>query len=442
MTELERILRNQREELESTDFSEYVTRKEEDFIDLESPVAQIVIGVRRCGKSTLCQKVLKQSGVMFAYANFDDAVLAALKAVEMNLLLETLYQIYGAFTHLFLDEVQNIDQWPLFVNRLLRQKIHLVLTGSNANLLSDDLSTHITGRYNEIHLHPFSFKDYCVAKKVDTKGLTTKAEGLRRHALDGYLMQGGLPETFFMKDQGRYVRSLLDAIINKDICKRYKIRYKKTLQQIANGLLDRFCQEVNYQDIQEAYHLKSVHTVKNYVSYIEKAYLVRLVPRYSFKSIERQNYRKVYAIDTAFVTEHADVLQTDSWGWRLENVVCVELLRRMEYASQELFYLRENRSYEVDFAVVDRGHVTQLVQVTYDFSNPSTRLYNREIGGLLKGATATHCNNLTLIMMHGESHDIKEGDYTIHCITATEWLLHHPNNSAPLVRSDLQFAQL
>lgn len=431
MTELERILRNQREELEGTDFTQFVTRREEEYIDLESPVAQIVIGVRRCGKSTLCQKVLKQSGVTFAYANFDDAVLASLKAVEMNLLMETLYQIYGAFTHLFLDEVQNIDQWPLFVNRLLRQKIHLVLTGSNANLLSDDLSTHITGRYNEIHLHPFSFEDYCAAKKVDTKGLTTKAEGLRRHALDGYLMHGGLPETFFMKDQGKYVRSLLDAVINKDICKRYKIRYKKTLQQIANGLLDRFCQEVNYQDIQEIYHLKSVHTAKNYVSYIEKAYLVRLVPRYSFKSIERQNYRKVYAIDTAFVTDHADVLQTDSWGWRLENVVCVELLRRMEYATQELFYLRENRSYEVGFAVVDQGHVTQLVQVTYDFSNPSTRLYNREIGGLIKGAEATRCNNLTLIMMHGEPHEIQEGNYIVKCIPITDWLLSYPNNSVP-----------
>lgn len=431
MTELERILRNQREELEGTDFTQFVTRRKEEYIDLESPVAQIVIGVRRCGKSTLCQKVLKQSGVTFAYANFDDAVLASLKAVEMNLLMETLYQIYGAFTHLFLDEVQNIDQWPLFVNRLLRQKIHLVLTGSNANLLSDDLSTHITGRYNEIHLHPFSFEDYCAAKKVDTKGLTTKAEGLRRHALDGYLMHGGLPETFFMKDQGKYVRSLLDAVINKDICKRYKIRYKKTLQQIANGLLDRFCQEVNYQDIQEIYHLKSVHTAKNYVSYIEKAYLVRLVPRYSFKSIERQNYRKVYAIDTAFVTDHADVLQTDSWGWRLENVVCVELLRRMEYATQELFYLRENRSYEVDFAVVDQGHVTQLVQVTYDFSNPSTRLYNREIGGLIKGAEATRCNNLTLIMMHGEPHEIQEGNYIVKCIPITDWLLSYPNNSVP-----------
>ncbi len=425
MNELERVLRDQREELESTDFSQFVTRKEEEQIDLKSPVAQIVIGVRRCGKSTLCQKVLKQSGVSFAYANFDDAVLAALKATEMNILMEMLYRIYGEFTHLFLDEVQNIDQWPLFVNRLLRQKIHLILTGSNANLLSDDLSTHITGRYNEIRLYPFSFEDYCVAKEVDARGLTTKAEGLRGHALDNYLMQGGLPETFGMKSQSKYVHSLLDAIVNKDICKRYKIRYKKTLQQIANGLLDRFCQTVNYQDVQEQYHLKSIHTAKNYVNYIEKAYLVRLVPRYSFKSIERQNYRKVYAIDTAFVTDHADVLQTDSWGWRLENTVCIELMRRIEHATQDLFYIKENRNYEVDFAVVDRGHVKELVQVTYDFSNPTTKLYNREVGGLLKGAAATRCRNLTLVMMFGEPRDIQEGEYTVHCVTATDWLLNH-----------------
>ena len=423
MNELERVLRDQQEELRSTDFSQFVTRKEEEQIDLNSTMAQIVIGVRRCGKSTLCQKVLKHSGVAFAYANFDDAVLASMKATEMNLLMETLYRIYGEFTHLFLDEVQNIEKWPLFVNRLLRQKIHLILTGSNANLLSDDLSTHITGRYNEIRLYPFSFGDYCVAKEIDTQLLTTKAEGLRRHALDNYLMQGGLPETFTLKNQGKYVRSLLDAIVNKDICKRYKIRYKKTLQQIANGLLDRFCQEVNYQDVQETYKLKSVHTAKNYVNYIEKAYLVRLVPRYSFKSIERQNFRKVYAIDTAFVTDHTDVLQTDNWGWRLENVVCVELLRRMEYATQELFYIKENRSYEVDFAVVDQGHVTELVQVTYDFSKPSTKLYNREVGGLLKGAAATRCHNLSLVMMHGEPRDIQVGDYLVHCVLVTDWLL-------------------
>ncbi|MCR5038857.1 MAG: DUF4143 domain-containing protein [Bacteroidales bacterium] len=174
---------------------------------------------------------------------------------------------------------------------------------------------------------------------------------------------------------------------------------------------------------EEQYNLKSIHTAKNYVNYIEKAYLIRLVPRFSFKSIERQNYRKVYAIDTAFVTDHADVLQTDSCGWRLENIVCIELMRRMEYATQELFYIKENRSYEVDFAIIDQGRVEELVQVTYDFSNPTTKLYNREVGDLLKGAAATRCPNLTLVMMLGETRDIQEGGFTVHCVSATDWLL-------------------
>lgn len=423
MSDLERILRNQQEELNETNFNDYITRQEEKQIDLDSNLAQIVIGVRRSGKSTLCQKVLRQSGVLFAYANFDDSVLASLHAEDMLTLQEMLLRIYGPFTHLFLDEVQNIDKWPLLVNRLLRQKIHLILTGSNANLLSDELSTHITGRYNEIHLYPFSFHDYCIAHQVDTEGLTTKAEGLRGYALNNYLMNGGLPETFLMKNQARYVQSLLDAILNKDICRRYKIRYKKTLQQIANGMVDHFCQEVSYEDVQKKYLLKSIHTAKNYVSYIEKAYLIRLVSRYSFKSIERQNYRKVYSIDTSFVTTHHDALQTDNWGWRLENVVAIELFRRMEYATQELYYLRENRSYEVDFAVVERGHVIKLIQVTYDFTQPSNRLYNREIGGLLKGAAATHCKDLTLVMMAGEEGDLIVDGLVIHRILATHWLL-------------------
>lgn len=423
MNDIEQVLRDQKLELERTDFSHYVSREEERQIELDSNLAQIVIGLRRCGKSTLCQKVLKESGVKFAYANFDDAILSSLKAADLLSLQEMLFRIYGAYTHLFLDEVQNIDQWPLFVNRLLRMKIKLVLTGSNANLLSDELSTHITGRYNEIHLYPFSFSDYCVAKHIDTAGQDTEARGLRSHALDKYLVYGGLPETLNMRNQSRYVRSLFDAIINKDICRRYRIQFKNTLAQIANGLLDHFCQEVNYGDIQKEYQLRSIHTAKNYVSYIEKAYLVSIVPRFSFKSIERQAYRKVYAIDAAFVTTHQNAVQTENLGWRLENAVSIELLRRMDYAGMELYYLRENRSYEVDFAVVDRGHITQLIQVTYDFTSPRTKLYNREIGGLLKAAAATHCHNLTLIMMSGEVGDLTVGNEVVHRVLATDWFL-------------------
>ena len=134
--------------------------------------------------------------------------------------------------------------------------------------------------------------------------------------------------------------------------------------------------------------------------------------------------RKAYAIDNAFVTNHDDAMLTESLGWRLENIVAIELLRRMEYDTQQLYYLRQHKSYEVDFAVVDRNKVTQLIQVTYDFSNPKTKLYNREIGGLVKGSVATGCTNLTLIMMTGEPGETEINGVTIHRRLACEWLLN------------------
>lgn len=421
-TNLERILKDQHEELLNTDYSQFINRQEETEIDLNSRLAQIVIGVRRCGKSTICQKVLMQSKVNFAYVNFDDESLASLHSEELNDVLQVLYRIYGSFTHLFMDEIQNVPKWHLFVNRLLRQGIHIILTGSNANLLSGELATHLTGRYNEIRLYPFSFSEYCLARGILTDAQTTKSTGLLLNALDTYLQQGGFPEVMSISRQDKYIASLLTAIISKDICHRYKVRYKKTLQQLANGILDCFCQEISYSDLQKIYQLNSIHTSKNYVSYLENAYLIRLIPRYSFKSIERQSMRKVYCIDNAFITNHDDALQTENLGWRLENIIAIELFRRLKNEMQQLYYLRQNKNYEVDFAIVERNKVKQLIQVTYDFNQPKTKLYNREIGGLLKGAAATGCTDLTLIMMSGEEEDIEVNGLTIHKILAIRWL--------------------
>ena len=423
MTTLETILQDQRDELMRINFSQLVTRKEEKELDIESSLAQIVIGVRRSGKSTLCQKVLMESGVTFAYVNFDDEYLADLPASQLNSIIECLYKIYGEFTHLFMDEIQNAANWPLFVNRLLRQGIHLILTGSNANLLSEELITHLTGRYNEIRLFPFSFAEYCQINQIDTNSDTTRATGLRERALDTYLIQGEFPELHKLKNPNKYVRSLLDTIIMKDICRRYSVHYRKTLSQLANSLLDRFCQEFSYCDIQKEFDFKSAHTAKNYVTYLSHAYLMRIVPKFSFKSIEKQNGQKSYPVDLAFVSNHEDVLQSPNMGWRLENAVAIELMRRLEYETQEIFYLKEHKQYEVDFAVVDRGKPIELIQVTYDFNKPSTKLYNREIYGLVKGAQMTHCNNLTLIMMSGKTGDIQKEGKTIHCVLASDWLL-------------------
>ena len=425
MKDLKRILSNQKAELDLVDLETLCSRKEEQEIQLNSKLAQIVIGVRRSGKSTLCMKVLMQSGVHFAYINFDDERLQKVGVEELDVILQELYAIYGSFTHLFLDEVQNVDGWHLFVNRLLRQGIKLVLTGSNANLLSGELSTHLTGRYHQIELYPFSFSEYCTIRGVDAHGMTTKAYGLRDKALDEYLMSGGFPELIASPEISKrdYLFSLREAVVKKDICQRYKIRYKQTLSDLANRLLDWFCQEKSYNDIAKEMSINSVHTVKNYITYLQNAYLLCLLPKFSLKSSERNSARKMYAVDNAFVSQHENALLTESFGLRLENVVAVELLRRLHSEYEQLYYLRKVQDFEVDFVVVESSHVRELIQVTYDFVEPSTKLYNREVNGLIKGSHLTRCDNLTLIMMRGEPRDIQVEGKIVHCVLAADWLL-------------------
>jgi predicted AAA+ superfamily ATPase len=425
MKDLKRILSNQKAELDLVDLEALCSRKEEQEIQLNSKLAQIVIGVRRSGKSTLCMKVLMQSGVHFAYVNFDDERLQKVGVEELDVILQELYAIYGSFTHLFLDEVQNVDGWHLFVNRLLRQGIKLVLTGSNANLLSGELSTHLTGRYHQIELYPFSFSEYCTITGVDTHGMTTKAYGLRDKALDEYLMSGGFPELIASPEISKrdYLFSLREAIVKKDICQRYKIRYKQTLSDLANRLLDWFCQEKSYNDIAKEMSINSVHTVKNYITYLQNAYLLCLLPKFSLKSSERNSARKMYAVDNAFISQHENALLTESFGLRLENVVAVELLRRLHSEYEQLYYLRKVQDFEVDFVVVESSHVRELIQVTYDFVEPSAKLYNREVNGLIKGSHLTRCDNLTLIMMRGEPRDIQVDGKIVHCVLAADWLL-------------------
>lgn len=214
LIEIEKVLLEQQDELQILDTDVLIHRSEEDLINLKSKLAQVVIGVRRSGKSTLCFNALRKAGVNFAYANFDDERLMTLKTSDLDNVLQSLYKIYGEFDYLFLDEIQNIDGWPLFVNRFLRQKIHLLITGSNAKLLSTELSSHLTGRYHKIELFPFSFRDWCIYKNLDYKRLTTKNKGLLSAAYDDYFHQGGFPELISgIENPKEYISTLIDNII-------------------------------------------------------------------------------------------------------------------------------------------------------------------------------------------------------------------------------------
>ncbi len=414
---LETILSDQMEELEARLRETLCHRPEESLVEINSPQAQVVIGVRRSGKSTLCYQALQSKGVKFAYADFDDERLNGLQAEQLNDVLSVLYKIYGDFQHLFLDEVQNIDGWHLFVNRLLRHKMHIIITGSNAKLLSGELATHLTGRNKEIALYPFSFHEFCLMKGVDTTKLSTKAQAFRRAAFDEYMQQGGFPELLIIEDKRHYVNTLVDNILKRDIEQRFKIAYKAAFEQMTHHLLNIVPTIPNISELTDLFQFKSEHTTKNYIDHLKQAYMLIGVPKYATKSKLRMVQEKLYAVDVAMMNMRDNALSAENVGWRLETIVLIQLLRKCKLNGWDVYFLRE-RSGECDFLVCKGSQVLQAVQVSYDISAEKTR--KRELKGLAIAAQITGCKDLLLLTDHEYENTEYEG-LSIKIRPVTEW---------------------
>lgn len=420
LTDIEKVLLEQQDELANLSNEMLIHRPEEELINLKSKLAQVVIGVRRSGKSTLCFNALRKAGVHYAYANFDDERLDQLETTDLDNILQTLYKIYGKFDYLFLDEIQNIDGWPLFVNRLLRQKLHILITGSNAKLLSTELASHLTGRHHKIELFPFSFKDWCAIKDLDVSRLTTKNKGLISKAYDEYFHQGGFPELISGEENPKeYISTLIDNIITQDIKKRYNIRSIDAMKRLSHHILNETPTLIAKDTLQKTIGIKSDKTLGNYLLYLNQTYLISILNKYSSKSRERTRGEKAYAIDVALMDKRENAFSGDNLGWRLETIVYLELLRRKAQSCNDIYYF-QNRSAEADFVVCDGNKTQSIYQVSYDISNPKTR--KREIRGCIAAAQATQCNNILLITDH-ESEMIEEDGYTIQVIPVWEWLV-------------------
>jgi len=416
---LESILTDQKEELSVRRSKNYCRRAEQKLIDLASPQAQAVIGVRRSGKSTLCFQALESAGVNYGYVDFDDERLKDIEASQLNDVLQVLYKINGVMTHLFLDEIQNVDGWYLFVNRMLRNDIRVVITGSNAKLLSGELATHLTGRAKEIHLFPFSFREYCIMKNVDTEGLGTKQKAFRSAAFDRYMQDGGFPELLSIEDSRTYINDLVHNILQRDIEQRYSISYKTAFEQMAQHLLNISPAKVVSKELAEIFHIKSEHTAKNYVGYLKQAYLLLGVSKYSAKSKLRVTQEKLYAVDVALMNKRQDAMAAENMGWRLETIVMISLMRRCRMNGWDLYYLDE-RSSECDFVVCDGSNALQAIQVSFDISNQKT--FNREVKGLMAAAKRCKCRELILLTDHEYGTHNVDG-LKINIMPVSDWLL-------------------
>ena len=393
---IELVLTEQKEEAELRLSECVISRDEENLVNLDSDLAQVVMGVRRCGKSTLCFNVLKKSGVKFGYVNFDDERLISGSVDDLNNILEILYKINGHFTHLFLDEAQNIEGWHLFVNRLLRKGMKILITGSNAKLLSHELSTHLTGRYDAIEVFPFSFKEFCEFNSIDRNLLTTSGIAVLRDSFDRYLKSGGFPEILKGASPKRYIDNLTGNILNRDIRQRYKLRYFSSFSRLSYHLLNVVPYIVSVANLSELVGIKSPQTIKNYIDYLTEAYLLLELKKFSFKSRLRLTDEKLYAIDVALMDNRRDAMSAENIGWRLETIIFLHLIRRSQVEDFDLFYYKkDSRSKECDFLKCKGNKVEAIYQVAYSISNPKTK--KREINALLELAQSTGCEKLYLV---------------------------------------------
>ncbi|MCK4613749.1 MAG: ATP-binding protein [Thermoplasmata archaeon] len=389
----------------------------------DSPSVKVTMGVRRSGKTVFTHLLLGQRN--YGFVNFDDERLAFLDREGLNDLLEGLYEVYGELDYLLLDEIQNVTGWELFVNRLPRRGIRVFVTGSNANLLSRELSTHLTGRFVQMELLPFSFREFLLWRGFEEDETTTKGRAMLKRQLTEYTKIGGFPEVVRAPElRNTYLSNLYSSIIAKDIIARHRIRYVRTFREMAANIISNFSNYITYNKLKNVHGLKSVHTAKNYVDLLTEAYLVFTIDKYSPKPREIVNSpKKVYAIDTGLIDTIA-LSSTENRGRIIENLAFLELLRwRSLNPSVEIYYWKDYQGHEIDFVIKKGPEVTGLIQVTY--VSGMDELEKRELRSLLKGSELLGCKNLILITWDLEGRQTMDGR-GIRFVPLWKWLLKAP----------------
>jgi len=419
---IKRIIKQQQEEREGLMKQQYIKRIDDGLISdyLTTNLIKLITGPRRSGKSVLALQLLK--GCNFAYLNFDDDLL--LKHFDEDAVVQVLNEVYSGYNYLLLDEIQNLTDWELWVNKLYRRGINLVITGSNAKLLSHEMATSLTGRYIPISVFPFGFSEVMKFYNLsvsDNQEFTPLQMGNMLGLLAKYLTNGGLPETVLnpaiLKN---YLSSLFDSVLLKDILKRFRIRQPQQLFDLANYLLTNYTNPYSANQLKTELNFNSVATIQKFIRYLEEPYLFFNLSRYTTKIKNSQKAPvKIYIVDNGFIKARSFEL-SPNYGRLLENLVFIELLRRNYRPGLELFYYRSRNNKETDF-LCRKGHtVDQLIQVCYDITN--SRTLKRETDALAEASEELECANLLLINWDREE-IIEKNGIRIQLLPAYRWLL-------------------
>jgi len=324
--------------------------------------ALIISGIRRCGKSTLLHQLLKERYPDAFYLNFEDPRLYDFELNDFSRLDELIRQ--QEKEALFFDEIQVIEGWERYVRQKLDEGLKLVITGSNASLLSSELGSKLTGRHITKELFPFSWSEFCEFKSLD----------FSEAALKEYMEVGGFPEYVKTEDDD-ILHQLFEDLLVRDIAVRFGVRDIKTLQRLALYLVSNVGNLVTGNKLRSLFGVGATSTVMEYFSHLEQTWLIHFIPKFSY-SVRKQsiNPRKVYAIDTGLVNVNSKSF-SDDFGRILENLVFLHLRRIF----REICYFSEKG--ECDFVAFEQGKAKEVIQVCYEL-NPDN--LDRELNGLFE----------------------------------------------------------
>lgn len=384
---------------------------------VESESIVVISGIRRCGKSTLLNQIKNESKEKDYYFNFDDERIIHFNVDHFQLLYETFLELFGVQRTFYFDEIQNIVGWERFVRRLHDAGNKVIITGSNANMLSRELGTHLTGRYIQIELFPFSFAEFLSFKQFsytekEFYSSEGKAELLRY--FNEYFKTGGFP-LYIKEGRDDYLKALYESILYKDVLVRNKLVNERELLELVNYLASNVSKLSSYNGLTKVIAVKNASTIRNYFSFLQDTYLIFQINKFDFSLKKQiQNLKKTYFIDNALVRRLGFMFSEES-GRLLENIVFLELRRR----GFEIFY-HSNR-FECDFLIRQGINVVQAIQVCYSFDSAQTK--SRELKGLLEAMEIYGLTNGLILLQDAQEEVIEENGLTVNVLPVWKWLL-------------------
>jgi predicted AAA+ superfamily ATPase len=383
---------------------------------LNLPHVLVLTGLRRSGKSTLLRQIAKKhfSDKEFYYINFEDERLFNFPASEFNRLYEASVSLFGKKKTFFIDEIQNIANFESFVRRFFEDGFKFFITGSSANLLSKELGTKLTGRHLDTIVTPFSFKEFLELSgftlEKNAEYITEQRVSLKKY-FEEYLLKGGMPEYDSFNDPEILSKVYEDTVL-KDIAIRYKINNVTNLRELYSYLITNFANTFSFTSLKKFISIKSVNTIKLYISYLEETYFVKTINKFDY-SLKKQmvNGKKLYVSDNGFIRAVSKKVLEDK-GWLLENLVFNSIKKE-----GDIFYYKDKR--ECDFLITKNKQVISAIQVCYELNDKNKE---REINGLLEAVKKFKPKNY-LILTNSQDEEINYSGKKIPVKSVWKWLL-------------------